>query len=88
MTKDVTSVLQYVELGECDWGVVYYSEALSSKKVKIIARIPESLHKPVIFYIANIKSQKETGRELYSMFTNDTGKSIFTKYGFSKVNSQ
>jgi molybdate transport system substrate-binding protein len=86
MAKDVTSVLHYVELGECDWGVVYYSEALLSKKVKIIATIPQSLYKPIIFYIADIMGQKEAGHELSAMFTNDTEKKTFKKFGFSTVN--
>ncbi len=86
MAKDVTSVLHYVELGECDWGVVYYSEALQSKKVKIIATIPQSLYKPITFYVADIKGQKEAGHELSTMFTNDTGKETFKKFGFSTVN--
>ena len=86
MAKDVTSVLHYVELGECDWGVVYYSEALQSKKVKIIATIPQSLYKPITFYVADIKGQKEAGHELSAMFTNDTGKETFKKFGFSTVN--
>ena len=40
LAKDVTSVLHYVEMGECDWGIVYYSEAIKSNKIKIAYEIP------------------------------------------------
>ena len=82
MAKDVSSVLRYVELGECDWGVVYYSEAIQSEKVKIIAEIPDSLHKPIVFYVACMKEQNPAGIELSTLFTRSTGQLVFEKYGF------
>ncbi len=85
MGKDVTSVLRYVELGECDWGVVYYSEAIQSVKVKVITKIPESLHTPIIFFVADIKSQKAKGHELSTMLKDTISQPLFVKYGFQPV---
>jgi molybdate transport system substrate-binding protein len=82
MAKDVVSVLKYVELGEVDWGIVYYSEALKSKKVRIVAEIPEVLYSPVVFYISLLKESNLSSSELYDFFRDSASLSIFEKYGF------
>lgn len=82
LAKDVTSVLHYVELGECDWGIVYYSEAIKSNKVKIAFEIPSELHNPINFYIGLINDNTDT-RKLYNYFTNNTGQNIFVRHGFT-----
>ncbi len=81
LAKDVTSVLHYVELGECDWGIVYYSEAIKSDKIKIAYEIPADLYKPINFYIGLINSNSQTN-EFYNYFSSNTAKEIFTKHGF------
>ena len=64
LAKDVMSVLHYIELGECDWGIVYYSEALKSDKVKIAYEIPQELYNQIIFYIALLEENQES-KQLY-----------------------
>lgn len=81
LAKDVTSVLHYVELGECDWGIVYYSEALKSKKVKIAYEIPQQLYDPIIFYIA-LLNENPKSKDLYNHFLSKIAKEIFENYGF------
>lgn len=81
LAKDVTSVLHYVELGECDWGIVYYSEAIKSDNVKIAYEIPTDLYNPINFYIGLINNNPQT-ENLYNYFKSNTAKEIFTKYGF------
>ena len=85
LAKHVTSVLHYVVLGECDWGIVYYSEAIKSDKVKITHEIPQELYDPIIFYIALLKENCKT-RELYQYFKSNTAKEVFNKYGFITEN--
>ena len=48
--KDVRSALMVVEMGEVEAGMVYKTDALESKKVKIITEFPDSLHEPVNYY--------------------------------------
>ncbi|MFC2104395.1 molybdate ABC transporter substrate-binding protein [Bacteroidota bacterium] len=82
LAKDVTSVLHYIELGECDWGIVYYSEALKSEKVKIAYEIPTNLYDPIIFYIALLNENLHS-KELYNYFKSNKAKETFLKYGFN-----
>lgn len=81
LTKDVTSTLHLVEQRECDWGIVYLSEALKSDKVKIYT-IPEDLHEPVIFYMGKLNN-KENTQSLYEYFKSETADKIFNKFGFN-----
>lgn len=85
LAKDVTSVLHYVILGECDWGIVYYSEAIKSDKVKIVYEVPQELYDPIIFYIA-LLNENYNVQELYHYFKSETTKEILNKYGFTTDN--
>jgi len=81
LAKDVTSVLHYVELGECDWGIVYYSEALKSDKVKIVYEVPQQLYSPIHFYMA-LTNETDQSKKIYHFFKTNQAKSIFVKHGF------
>jgi molybdate transport system substrate-binding protein len=48
-SKDVTEVLNWVETGNADAGIVYTTDAKASDKVKIIATAPSDSHAPVIY---------------------------------------
>jgi molybdate transport system substrate-binding protein len=57
---NVRQVLDYVERGEVNAGLVYRTDALSSNgRVRIIAVADESTHKPIEYPAAVIKASKE-----------------------------
>ena len=85
MAKDVSSALNYVALGEVDWGVVYRSEAIASNRVEIIATIPATLHNPIEFFVADLKKQNPEARPLSKLFRSKEGLSIFLKHGFLEI---
>jgi len=81
--KDVRSALMVVELGEVEAGIVYKTDALKSKKVKIITEFPDSLHEPVYYYMALIKDQNsDASVKLYNYILSDNAARIWLKYGF------
>jgi molybdate transport system substrate-binding protein len=82
--KDVRQVLNYVETGNADAGIVYLSDAKSSNKVKIVATAPEKSHSPVIYPIAVLKSSNNADASkgfIQFLFTNQA-KTVFEKQGF------
>ena len=84
MCKDVSSVRHYVELGECDWGIVYYTEAIQSKELKIVSEIPAELHEPIYFYAATLKNGSRANSAKYITFiTSQKGQSILQSFGFT-----
>lgn len=81
--KDVRSALIVVELGEVDAGVVYKTDALKSQKVKILTAFPDSLHSPVIYYMALVKgSENENSLQLYNYIVSEKALQVWEKYGF------
>lgn len=88
LAKDVRQVLAYVETGNADAGIVYTTDALSSSKVKVVARAPEKSHSPVIYPVAAIKSSKNpaAAREFTNFLSGPQARAVFQKYGFILVN--
>ncbi|QZM13807.1 Molybdenum ABC transporter, substrate-binding protein ModA [Acinetobacter lwoffii] len=84
-TDSVRSTLAFVERGECQVGIVYRTDALMSKKVKISGVFPASTHRPIVYPIALTRQgQKNQAAVQFSEFiqTSPRARQIFQKYGF------
>lgn len=83
--KDVRQVLNYVEAGNADAGIVYITDAKSSDQVKIVAIAPENSHSPVIYPIAVLKSSKnvDAAKDFVQFLFSDRAKTVFEKQGFT-----
>ena len=82
--KDVRTVLTYVDTGNVDAGLVYKTDAASSKKVKILATAPDGSHAPIIYpaaVLTGAKNQK-AAEEFLAYLAGPEGKTVFEKYGF------
>jgi len=84
--KDVRSVLNYVETGEVDAGLVYRTDAATSDKVKIVAAAPAGSSKPIIYPMAIIASSKhqQEAQQFEDFLTSAEATQLFAKYGFTK----
>lgn len=83
--KDVRSALMPVELGECELGIVYYSDALASKKVKIAGIFPDSSHTPIIFHALLSKTATHQAIEFYQMLNNNNFEKTWNKFGLTSI---
>ena len=88
LAKDVRQVLTYVETENVDAGIVYATDALSSQKVKVVARAPENSHSPVIYPVAAMKNSKNptAAREFINFLSGPPARAVFQKYGFTLAN--
>jgi molybdate transport system substrate-binding protein len=84
MGSDVRQVLAYVESGNAELGVVYASDALISKKVKVLAATKPEWHKPIVYPGAVIANSPHTdeAKAFLTYLSSDKGKGILKKYGF------
>jgi molybdate transport system substrate-binding protein len=87
---NVRQVLNYVERGEVDAGIVYRTDALTSKKVRIVAVAEESTHKPIEYPAAVIKSSKEhdEAEKFLEFLSSPAGKDMLGRYGFLSGDKQ
>jgi molybdate transport system substrate-binding protein len=80
-----------VARGEVDAGLVYSTDAMvRSKEVKVVMKLPEGSHQPVVYPIGVIKGTKEESlsRVLVDLVVSVEGQKIFNKYGFITVKSK
>lgn len=84
LAKDVRQVLDYVETGNVDAGIVYHTDALISSKVKIVSTIDESTHSPIIYPVGIVKDTKHIKQaiDFYHFLQTKEAQTIFEKYGF------
>lgn len=80
----VRQVLQFVESGNAQAGIVYATDAKTSDKVKVVQMIPETWHDPIVYPIAVVKRSKhQTAASNYSQFlSSNAAKRVFQRYGF------
>lgn len=85
--KDVTQVLNYVETGNVEAGLVYKSDALDSTKVKVVMTVPADSHKAIVYpagVVAASKNQQVAG-DFLKYLQSDEAQQVFVKYGFSSL---
>jgi len=81
MAKDTRSALMVVEMAEAALGIVYYTDALRSKKVKIVATLPEESHTK-IRYVASLCKDEALSRTFFDYIASNEVEKIWTKHGF------
>jgi molybdate transport system substrate-binding protein len=84
LANNVRQVLAAVESGNANAGVVYITDAKTSKLVKVVETAPENLHFPIIYPVAALKNSKSiSAAKQYIQFLSDKqARAIFEKYGF------
>lgn len=84
--KDVRATLAFVERGEAAAGVVYATDAMVSKKVRIVDEFPESSHPKIVYPIALIAGKDDaTAHAFYDYLVGPKARSVFLDYGFSII---
>ncbi|TDQ40745.1 molybdate ABC transporter substrate-binding protein [Aureibacillus halotolerans] len=84
-TKDVRQVLQYVETGNAEAGMVYKTDALSSDSVEVAASAPADTHTPIVYPVGVTEDapNKETAIEFYEFLQTDEALEVFQDDGFT-----
>jgi molybdate transport system substrate-binding protein len=86
--ENVRQVLDYVARDEVDAGLVYSTDAMvRSKEVKVVMKLSEGSHRPVVYPIGVIKGTKvETlSRGFVDFVISTEGQRILSQHGFITV---
>jgi molybdate transport system substrate-binding protein len=83
-TENVRAVLATVESGNVDAGIVYKTDALISKKVRIACEVPPDDGPRISYPVAVVRGGgNPAGAARFLAWLNSSaGKSVFAKYGF------
>lgn len=85
-TKDVRAALALVERGACPVGVVYATDAPASPHVEVVAALPDSLHRAVVYPLATVKGKTTAATEAVTEYLkSDAAAAIFRRHGFSLI---
>lgn len=80
--ENVRAALAFVARGETPLGIAYTTDALSERKVRIVAQFPDSSHAPIVYPAALIKDAKPTAREFLDYLSSADARGIFRSNGF------
>lgn len=84
LAKDVRQVLTYVETGNVDAGLVYRSDAMIGREIKVIASAPTDSHAPIVYPLAVIKNTRhlQEAKAFAAFLSSSESAGVFEKYGF------
>jgi len=82
--ESVRAALAAVESGNVEAGIVYKTDALISKKVKVAFEVPSSEGPKISYPLAVIKDSKspDAAKKLAAWLDSNPAKVVFEKYGF------
>lgn len=83
--QDVRQALTYVETGAAEAGIVYATDAAISRKVKVVASIPEKLTEPIRypFVLIRQESEKPEARSFFEFLSSAEAEKVFKQCGFT-----
>ncbi|MFL6601433.1 MAG: molybdate ABC transporter substrate-binding protein [Steroidobacteraceae bacterium] len=83
--ENVRAALAFVARGEAPLGIVYETDALAEKKVKIVATFPAETHPPITYPIALTTHGRAAAQQFVEFVRSKPAAQIFRKYGFAPL---
>ena len=81
----VRSALAFVDRGEVPLGIVYETDALIDKKVRVVDVFPANSHLPIIYPIALTSAAKAAAAGFVAYIRGPAGAVAFKAYGFTPL---
>lgn len=90
--KDSSALVAWLEREEVDAGFVYASDFQRSTNLKLVQRINEASHDPIVYSAVVLNRPDSTNREvstqLLEWLKSDNGQAVFREAGFESASSQ
>jgi molybdate transport system substrate-binding protein len=81
----VRSALAFVDRGEAALGIVYETDALIDKNVRVVDVFPPNSHAPIVYPIALTLSAKPGAAKFVTFIRGSAGDVAFKAYGFTPL---
>ena len=81
--ENVRAALAYVARGEAPLGIVYGSDALAEKRVRVVDTFPANTHEPIVYPVALTTAARANAAAFVAYLTSAQGHKVFIKYGFT-----
>jgi molybdate transport system substrate-binding protein len=81
----VRSALAFVDRGEAPLGIVYETDALVDKNVRVVDEFPESSHAPIVYPAALTRNAQPDAAKFLAFIRGPSGDLIFKQYGFTPL---
>jgi molybdate transport system substrate-binding protein len=83
----VRSALAFVDRGEAPLGIVYETDALVDKNVRIVDTFPADSHAPIIYPLALTNAAKADAAKFVAYVRGPAGDAAFVHYGFRPLHT-
>jgi molybdate transport system substrate-binding protein len=84
-TDSVRSALALVDRGEAPFGIVYETDALIDKNVRMIDVFPPDTHSPIVYPVALTSAAKPDAAKFVAFMRGPAGSAVFKSYGFAPL---
>ena len=81
--ENVRAAMRYVARGEAPLGIVYSSDALVDKGVRVVDTFPAATHEPIVYPVALTTSANSEAAAFLAYLLGPQGRDVFVKYGFT-----
>jgi molybdate transport system substrate-binding protein len=81
----VRAALSFVDRGEVPLGIVYETDALIDKNVRVVDVFPANSHPPIVYPIALTAKPKADAARFVAYIRGPAGDLVFKAYGFSPL---
>lgn len=79
---NVRTALLFVERGEAPLGIVYLTDALIDKKVRVLDTFPANTHAPIVYPVALTRTASPAAAQFVAYLASPDAARVFMKYGF------
>jgi molybdate transport system substrate-binding protein len=82
--ENVRVALLYVSRGDAPLGIVYGTDAVVDKGVRVVDTFPANTHPAIVYPVALTKSAQPAAAALVAYLMGPRGREVYAKYGFTE----
>ena len=83
---NVRAALSFVARREAPLGIVYRSDAVSEKEVRVVASVPSSSYPAIVYPLALLKDgDNPAGHQFLELLHSSQARAIFVRFGFDTI---